>query len=68
MNYKLKWTHFEPLYSVFLNTQNSSQVMFKKKLCKRHMSKIKIMHSEFTWKRNTYSVLVTTPTPPSHQI
>ena len=66
MNYKLKWAHFEPLYSVFLNTQNSSKVKFKTKSCKCHMSKIKIMHSEFTWKQNTYSLLVTTP-PPSHQ-
>ena len=65
--YKLKWAYFEPLYSVFLNTQKSSKVMFKKNPANIIYPK-KIMHSEFAWKKNTCSVLVTTPPPLPHQI
>ena len=37
--YMTEMTYFETLYSVFLNTQNSSKVMFKKKSCKHYISK-----------------------------
>ena len=50
--YKLKWAYFEPLYSVFLNTQKSSKVMFKKN------------PANIIYPKNTCSVLVTTPPPP----
>ena len=61
--FKLKWAYFEPLYSVFLNTQNSSKIMFKKS-CKRYIAKRN--HAQrIHLKNNTCSVLVTTPPPPT---
>ena len=62
--YKLKWAYFEPLYSLFLNIQNSSKVIFKKKSCQRHISK-KNHAQRIHLKKNTCSVLMTNPTPPT---
>ena len=64
--HKQKWAYFEPLYSVFLNTQNSSKVMFKKILQTSFIQK-KNHAQRIHLKKSTCSVFVTTP-PPSHQI
>ena len=61
--YKLKWAYFEPLYSVFLNTQKSSKVMFKKNPANIIYPK-KIMHSEFAWKKIHARCLWPPPPPP----
>ena len=66
--YQLKIAYFEPLYSVFLNTQNSSKVMFKKKSCKHHISKKNHAQRIQTEKIYMLSACDYPPPPLSHQI
>ena len=66
--HKLKWAYFEPLYSVFLNTQNSPKVMFKKKILQTSYIQKKIHAQRIHLKKIHAQCLWPPPPPPSHQI